>query len=814
MRVVAGETVVARRLPQARVERPSRLRYSCRLPHRGRFDGRPTQAPPRHLPAAHLVHDGQPVLRLLQPDRVVARATTSSRRCSSSPPESWTASTAASRVSPGRPRSSASSSTRWPTSRRSGSRRPFWRYEWALQPFHRVGWLIAFLFVACAATRLARFNIQHGSSDKRFFAGLPSPAAAGSRSRASRSHFRSRRRSSGIRCLIGVLVAAAALLDGVAHPLPVVQGPRSESPRSYLSVVRDRARARRGVRPPALADGDRRGLSAVGAGGLVRGLDLTRGRGQRDELATPPGGGGRRWRVRPLILPPDASPVLGAASPAGAHLRAALADRGVPGDRVAFYGRAREVAVLSGVRRRGPAGAGRPTSWMPPSARRVFVCEPAPDDGRLSSKRRPGGTRRRRHDGLVAGSRARRIVAGADAGSRASSRFRTRSPACFRRSWVPSTGRSASRASPPSSRGPRPISASPVSRSCASRPCTCSAFESTPDRGVRTAAGVQRRAGAPVPGRREARRGARSFERSRRCSARRSSRSPCRRRWSPRFSATRIAAHLDPAARSRAAEALAAWRRHPGIEIATDPDDRRDPRRPGEHGSRHHARRRGRSRRLCASGRSDPSRARRPPRARSPRVLQPASCECGRESALRAPSWRCATCVCTAAGRFLSVITMISVAGVAVGTAALVIALALMTGFEEDMRQRILREAAPTSRSSSRRSPASTTPTACWSTGPRDPRRRGRRPRPLLAGDDHERRSGIAGVRARSTGSSPSFRARSSISASRPGSDPLAVLSRSRRERPRRGSCWGPIWPRGWRCARAIWFAFWSRRSG
>lgn len=43
---------------------------------------------------------------------------------------------------------------------------------------------------------------------------------------------------------------------------------------------------------------------------------------------------------------------------------------------------------------------------------------------------------------------------------------------------------------------------------------------------------------------------------------------------------------------------------------------------------------------------------------------------------------------------FLSVITLISVAGVAVGTAALVIALALMTGFEEDMRQRILRGSA------------------------------------------------------------------------------------------------------------------------
>src|SRR5258706_16426541 len=39
--------------------------------------------------------------------------------------------------------------------------------------------------------------------------------------------------------------------------------------------------------------------------------------------------------------------VLGAASPAGAHLKAALADRGIPGGRVALYGHQREVAVLS-----------------------------------------------------------------------------------------------------------------------------------------------------------------------------------------------------------------------------------------------------------------------------------------------------------------------------------------------------------------------------------------------------------------------------------------------------------------------------------
>lgn len=53
----------------------------------------------------------------------------------------------------------------------------FLAYRWALVPFHRFGWLIAFLYVVCAATRLARFNIQHAASDKRFFVGLPSPAA-------------------------------------------------------------------------------------------------------------------------------------------------------------------------------------------------------------------------------------------------------------------------------------------------------------------------------------------------------------------------------------------------------------------------------------------------------------------------------------------------------------------------------------------------------------------------------------------------------------------------------------------------------------
>ena len=52
-------------------------------------------------------------------------------------------------------------------------------YEWSLSDFGRLGWLASFIFLACAALRLARFNTQVGISDKRYFQGLPSPAAAG-----------------------------------------------------------------------------------------------------------------------------------------------------------------------------------------------------------------------------------------------------------------------------------------------------------------------------------------------------------------------------------------------------------------------------------------------------------------------------------------------------------------------------------------------------------------------------------------------------------------------------------------------------------
>src|ERR1700730_14787503 len=52
-------------------------------------------------------------------------------------------------------------------------------FAWGLAPLGRLGWAAGFLFVAAAAMRLARFNIQAASGgDKRYFVGMPSPAAA------------------------------------------------------------------------------------------------------------------------------------------------------------------------------------------------------------------------------------------------------------------------------------------------------------------------------------------------------------------------------------------------------------------------------------------------------------------------------------------------------------------------------------------------------------------------------------------------------------------------------------------------------------
>ncbi len=51
-------------------------------------------------------------------------------------------------------------------------------YSWMLSDLGKVGWAAAFLYVSCAALRLARFNVQVESADSRFFVGLASPSAA------------------------------------------------------------------------------------------------------------------------------------------------------------------------------------------------------------------------------------------------------------------------------------------------------------------------------------------------------------------------------------------------------------------------------------------------------------------------------------------------------------------------------------------------------------------------------------------------------------------------------------------------------------
>jgi CDP-diacylglycerol--serine O-phosphatidyltransferase len=51
-------------------------------------------------------------------------------------------------------------------------------YVWGLDEIGRLGWIVPLFYLVCTATRLARFNVQSRVADKRFFVGLPAPAAA------------------------------------------------------------------------------------------------------------------------------------------------------------------------------------------------------------------------------------------------------------------------------------------------------------------------------------------------------------------------------------------------------------------------------------------------------------------------------------------------------------------------------------------------------------------------------------------------------------------------------------------------------------
>lgn len=85
-------------------------------------------------------------------------------------------------------------------------------FTWILQDIGKPGWVVAFLFVACAALRLARFNIQVGSSDKKWFIGLPSPSAAALVAASVWTFHSFDAEAFGFKLLMLFVVAAAGLL--------------------------------------------------------------------------------------------------------------------------------------------------------------------------------------------------------------------------------------------------------------------------------------------------------------------------------------------------------------------------------------------------------------------------------------------------------------------------------------------------------------------------------------------------------------------------------------------------------------------------
>lgn len=85
-------------------------------------------------------------------------------------------------------------------------------FTWILQDVGKIGWIAAFIFVAGAALRLARFNVQIGSIDKKWFVGLPSPSAAAIVAACVWVFHTFDAESLGFKVLMTVVVAAAGVL--------------------------------------------------------------------------------------------------------------------------------------------------------------------------------------------------------------------------------------------------------------------------------------------------------------------------------------------------------------------------------------------------------------------------------------------------------------------------------------------------------------------------------------------------------------------------------------------------------------------------
>ena len=126
-------------------------------------------------------------------------------------------------------------------------------YEWSLKGMGKLGWIAAFVYVAGAALRLARFNTMLDVADKRWFTGIPSPAAAALVAGFVWIVDDYNIDPATLRWWAWVITVFAGPHDGQQHPLLQLQDDQPEAQRAVPCHFRVRA----GDRAPVLPAGDR-----------------------------------------------------------------------------------------------------------------------------------------------------------------------------------------------------------------------------------------------------------------------------------------------------------------------------------------------------------------------------------------------------------------------------------------------------------------------------------------------------------------------------------------------------------------------------
>jgi CDP-diacylglycerol--serine O-phosphatidyltransferase len=109
-------------------------------------------------------------------------------------------------------------------------------YRWGLTPFGRWGWAAGFIYLTAAAMRLARFNIQSGTTDKRFYVGMPSPAAAGVVAATIFAYPAGLRETSGALPVMALMLVPAFLMVSTIR-FRSFKGPDLQSRRSYTVLL-------------------------------------------------------------------------------------------------------------------------------------------------------------------------------------------------------------------------------------------------------------------------------------------------------------------------------------------------------------------------------------------------------------------------------------------------------------------------------------------------------------------------------------------------------------------------------------------------